>query len=120
MIGLWLNHVLTQLSAPDAFLEKVRALYNSIDEDTDTLAFRDGRIFERHSAPLMMAGAPVGRVWSFRDSTERKRAEEALRESEEMLRSIFTSISDAVTVTDLSGNISVSATNRHLKSTAIR
>jgi len=39
------------------------------------------------------------------DITERKRVEEALRESEEKLRYIFESISDGVTVIDLEGKI---------------
>ncbi|MFZ1684023.1 MAG: ATP-binding protein, partial [Candidatus Zixiibacteriota bacterium] len=34
------------------------------------------RFFERFSCPLMRAGDVVGRVWSFRDITQRKRAEE--------------------------------------------
>ena len=40
-----------------------------------------------------------------RDITERKKAEEKIRESEERLRAIFASSPDSITVTDLHGNI---------------
>ncbi|MGB2698018.1 MAG: PAS domain S-box protein, partial [Candidatus Zixiibacteriota bacterium] len=39
------------------------------------------------------------------DITERKKADDALKESEEKIKNIFSSIGDAVTVTDLKGNI---------------
>jgi len=74
-----LDFVLSQLTDPEAFLKKVRALYGSRDEDTDTLLFKDGRIIERYSAPLVRENAVLGRVWSFRDITERKQAEAALK-----------------------------------------
>lgn len=65
-----LNFALQQLSEPDAFLKKVQALYGSPEEDMDTLFFKDGRIFERYSSPLIKDGGLIGRVWSFRDVTE--------------------------------------------------
>ncbi len=40
-----------------------------------------------------------------RDITERKKADEALRESEEKLRATFGTMSDAIAVTDVSGNL---------------
>ncbi|MFQ5812272.1 MAG: GAF domain-containing protein [Anaerolineae bacterium] len=74
-----LDFVLDQLQDPEAFLAKVRFLYGISEEDFDTLEFKDGRVYERFSRPLLKNGATVGRVWSFHDITERKRAEERVQ-----------------------------------------
>jgi PAS domain S-box-containing protein len=42
-----LKHVVDQLVDPGVFLQKVRAPYSSDAEHTDTVAFKDGRTFER-------------------------------------------------------------------------
>jgi PAS domain S-box-containing protein len=69
-----------QLSDPDAYLQKTQSLYGTDAVTMDTLDFKDGRIFERHGFPMMVDGVVIGRVWSFRDITERKRQERELNE----------------------------------------
>jgi len=69
-----------QLSDPDAYLTKTQLLYGTDKLGMDTLTFKDGRVFERYSFPMIMDGALIGRVWSFRDITGRKRQEKELSE----------------------------------------
>jgi PAS domain S-box-containing protein len=75
-----LHHVLDQLLSPQEFLKKVQEVYKSNEDSLDTLYFKDGRVFERLSRPLIQGTKPNGRVWSFRDVTARKQAEEREKE----------------------------------------
>ena len=75
-----LQCVLGQLSEPQKFIDKVSHLYEHPEEESfDDLAFKDGRVFERYSRPQFISGQVVGRVWSFRDVTQRKVAEARIK-----------------------------------------
>ncbi len=98
-----LRFVLDQLKDPEQFLRKVKDLYGHPEADSfDVLEFKDGRVFERYSVPQMLGGEPVGRVWSFRNVTGRRRAEQALRESEASFRLLFANHPVPMWVYDLS------------------
>lgn len=71
-----LGFVLGQLENPEEFLNKVQELYNSDFEAMDLIKFKDGREFDRFTCPLVQDETVTGRVWSFRDITDKKQEEE--------------------------------------------
>ncbi len=72
-----INAAVSNLKHPDDFMAKVRDLYDHPEVASyDVLELKDGRIFERYSQPQRVDNVAVGRVWSFRDVTARRRAEE--------------------------------------------
>lgn len=83
------------VSDPQEFLARLRELYSHpARESYDMVSLADGRIFERYSKPQKIGDVIVGRVWSYRDITERKRAEDLLRMAHLRTEAILESIAD--------------------------
>lgn len=62
-------------------------LHPEEEGDVGEVLMKDGRIVERYSQPHRVGDQIVGRVWSFRDVTEQRKAEEALRLRERAIES---------------------------------
>ena len=98
---LLLKFVMSQLKYPREFIRKVEALYNSDDISFDIIDFKDGGKIERNSYPLVIGEKVEGRVWGFRDVTEKFAAEVRLRESESRFRQLIQSLPDAIFVSEI-------------------
>jgi len=78
-----------QLRDPAGFLATQKDLTRHIERDHGAvLDLRDGRLFEWNSRPQYIDGVVVGRVSSFRDISERKRAEALLTAEKEVLEMV--------------------------------
>ncbi len=97
-----LEQIKSQLAAPDEFIERVKYLYEHRDETSrEEIEFKDGRVFDRYSAPLVdRQGDYHGRIWYFRDMTDRKRSEEEVRRAHRETERLLVAISLFFIATD--------------------
>lgn len=100
--GALLAHVLDQLLEPEEFAAAVQSLYHSQDEARDTLRFKDGRVFARYTRALLVRDQP-GRIWCFKDITQREQTEAKLVESRALLKTLTHAIPDLVWLKDPNG-----------------
>jgi len=105
-----LNIVIKQVKRQDELINKIKFLNaNPTLISNDLIELIDGRIIDRYSLPHQIGESIVGRVWSFRDITQSKIAEEALRVNEVKFRSITEQIYDLITIADGKGYITYSS-----------
>ncbi|MBF6600510.1 MAG: EAL domain-containing protein [Dehalococcoidia bacterium] len=97
--GTLLAHAAAQVDDADAFASTLRALSNTSMEGEGQITFRDGRVAEHFSRPLVRAGAIDGRVWSFRDITSRTKSER----ERDRLTAIIEATTDVVVIAGVDG-----------------
>jgi len=104
-------------SCGQAVLEKVREqLVNPPDlaslpaspqglHACDVLQCRDGRVIERHCQPLVQSGRVAGRVWSFRDVTDRELAQQSMEKENAKFNAIISSMEDGILFADAENRV---------------
>jgi PAS domain S-box-containing protein len=118
--GAMLQYVAGRTKSPEKFTEQVRYLYTHPDQvSRDELEFQDGMILDRYSSPVVGSdGRHYGRIWTFRDITEKRRAREelanlnrnleqevlvrtaAMNESRQYLQTIFDTVGAGIVLID--------------------
>jgi diguanylate cyclase (GGDEF)-like protein/PAS domain S-box-containing protein len=90
-------HLSGQVADSENYSQRLRQITRSpLLEGNDVLVLRSGRVLERVTLPQYGRGRPIGRVYSFRDITERLAAENQLQ----LAAKVFESSLDAIFVTD--------------------
>ena len=107
-----LNFVTNQLVNPDKWMARVGEIYAEPNTNsTDITTLKDGRTFERHSQPKLMNGVNKGRVWSFRDITERINADK----EKQQLSALIETSREIISFGDLTGKPTfINKAGRHL------
>lgn len=82
-----LELVSSQVKNYNTFIEKVTTLYsNPSGISRDEIEFKNGMLLDRYSAPVLgKDGKYYGRIWIFRDITERTRLQEMMVQTEKMM-----------------------------------
>lgn len=87
--GDFMKAILANIQEPELFLQKIDLINKSSDTNTDTFRLKNGNIIEWFTKPLIVNSNEKGRVWSYRNITEKLRALEAIEESEKRSQYIF-------------------------------
>ena len=90
-----------QLKNPEGYLARITQIEAASEKSFDLLELTDGRQIERYSETILVADQAAGRVWSFRDVTERNKSDFISRR----LAAIVDNSDDAIIGKDLNSII---------------
>ncbi|MEJ2378841.1 MAG: EAL domain-containing protein, partial [Pseudolabrys sp.] len=107
-----LQAVAAQFADPQGYIERVNDLYAHAEEKAhDELRLKDGRVVDRHTAPLRDAkGKYLGRIWYYRDITERERANARIETQNLLFDAALNNMVQGLLMYDRSGKLII--TNR--------
>jgi PAS domain S-box-containing protein len=80
----FLKYAWPDMEDPDDFLQRARKIQRSDELESSVTKFKDGRILERFSTPLIVHGEIAGRMASYRDVTDIHRMEEELYRTQKL------------------------------------
>ena len=100
-----LQSVVAQVRDTEKFVARVNHLYQHRSEEShEEIDLKDGRVIYRYSAPVIGEnGKYYGRIWFFRDITERKQAEQTAMEERNFSNTLIASQPDLFFVLDPTG-----------------
>ena len=107
-----LQSVLKQVTHPEEFLAQIEYLYtHQTEKSYDEIEMVDGRVFDRYSGPMIGTdGTYYGRVWYYRDITDRKAFEKSLAEERNLLRTLIDNVPDYIYVKDCASRFVIANT----------
>lgn len=87
----------TRLRDPKTFIRTTLALHaDPLAESVAVIEFLDGRIVERYTRPQHFDGVSAGRIWCFRDITERQHAEAKITYERDLLQTLMDGLPDTL------------------------
>ena len=95
--GDLLEHMSRNFADSQRFSARVAEIYSTAEASSDLLELKDERLLERYSKVLSVENHNMGRVWTFRDVTQRHLSEISSRQ----LAAIVASSEDAIIGKDL-------------------
>ena len=100
--GEMLDKIKNAYRHPDAAIDRIREVIGRGEPVIgEELAMQHEGTFLRDFVPLTVDGKSYGRLWLHSDISKRKRAEEALRDSEERYRNLFNSMNEGFCVIEM-------------------